>query len=116
MKPIKFLFFIFFIFNFISCNSKKQLEKKWINLKKSDTEQDEIKRIAELSEKIMNIGGSFRIYGITDNNDSLKIGTDRFDTVKLNHINISVYWKDNEFYGKNWKPINQENVYVFFRE
>ncbi|REH48947.1 hypothetical protein C7448_105230 [Tenacibaculum gallaicum] len=99
-----------------SCNSKKQLENKWDKLIKADSEQVEIKRIEELSDFISEINGHFKMNGITQSKDALNLLTQTKDSIKINHINLLIYWKENSFHAKNWKPINQNNIYLLFRE
>lgn len=116
MKILKILLIVLISCNFINCNSKKQLKEKWINLKNSNNEQTEIKRIEKLSDFIFKINGHFRMNGITQNNDTLNLITQRTDSVKLSHINMIINWKNNSYHAKNWKPVNLKNIYLFFRE
>lgn len=116
MRIINLLLIIFSLFLLESCNSEKSIKKTWIKLKESRTEKEEIKAIKNLSSQIMKIEGYFSFYGITKTNDTLNITNQKHDSIKLNHINIKINWREHEFYGRNWKPINRENIYLFFRE
>ncbi|XRE44939.1 hypothetical protein ACIVBQ_003143 [Tenacibaculum discolor] len=110
------LLIVFFSLSLLSCNSKKQLESKWVKLTNANSEQVEIKRIEELSDFISEINGHFKMNGITQSKDTLNLLTQTKDSVKIDHINLIIYWGENSFHAKNWKPINQNNIYLFFRE
>lgn len=110
------LLIVFFSLSLLSCSSKKQLESKWDKLTSANSEQTEIKRIEELSDFISEINGHFKMNGITQGKDTLNLLTQKKDSVKIDHINLIIYWKENVFHAKNWKPINQDNIYLFFRE
>ncbi|WP_417786557.1 hypothetical protein [Tenacibaculum sp.] len=116
MRITNILLITFFSLSLLSCNSKKQLENKWDKLTNADSEQVEIKRIEELSDFISEIDGHFKMNGITLSKDTLNLLTQTKGSVKIDHINLIIYWGENSFHAKNWKPINQDNIYLFFRE
>ncbi|WP_437824658.1 hypothetical protein [Tenacibaculum mesophilum] len=116
MKITNILLITFFSLNLLNCNSKKQLEYKWDKLTNADSEQVEIKRIEQLSDFISEIDGHFKMNGITQSKDTLNLLTQTKGSIKIDHINLIIYWEENSFHAKNWKPINQDNIYLFFRE
>lgn len=92
------------------------IETQWDSLLQSKTTASELRAIRQLCATPRVRNGYRKIIGITK--EGSRVNMIEFDgkLADIQSIDIIFYWKDKRFHGKEWHPVNKENVYAFFRD
>lgn len=103
---------------FLVLKPKKEIpmEKQWQTLLDSKTEESEKSAIAALTKTVSTKGGYWEVIGITNDGEHKNLTTYDGDLSKIKNITVNFYWDTNTFQGTDWVPLNNQNIYHFFRE
>ncbi len=97
-------------------NSEKTISNLWTSLVQSKNSADEKRILLLIKSWLTEKEGYFKIRLTKKNGKIISSNGNNFDFHEIESISIEFYWKDNKFIGKNWKPIDNDNYWVLFRE
>lgn len=92
------------------------IQKQWNTLVQSKEAESESNAIKILTETVSKQDGYWEVIGLTNINSKVNLLDYGNNLDDILSIEIIFYWQDKKFHGKNWTPINKENIYDFFKD
>ncbi|MCX2764509.1 hypothetical protein [Aquimarina muelleri] len=90
------------------------IKNTWEQLVNSKTIDEEVKVIKQLREASKENDFSFTLFILDESGN--KIHYNDFDNQKIKSVSVDFYVNDSEYNGKNWKPLDVNNISLLFLE
>ena len=98
--------------------SKQQpaISQLWNTLITNKNPQQEPQHIKAISKWLVQHKGYLTIEGKTTENTTVNLVNYQGDITQISDINLQFFWDNQQFEGKNWIPLDKQNVYEFLRD
>lgn len=95
---------------------QKIIKEQWSLLLKSKESDSEKNAIKLLTETVSKQNGYWEVIGMTENNSKVNMIDYEGKLDGVTRIEIIFYWGSKKFHGKNWTPVNEENIYDLYKD